>query len=62
MVNHQNDINIFKNETKITFLEERGYIIRNEVEISLRKFMSLFTLNPKSDPNKPIFKIEGALE
>lgn len=39
------DIKVWKNEKKIGFLEDRGYTVKDDVEISLRTWMMLYHLN-----------------
>lgn len=38
------DIKVWKNEKKVEFLEERGYSVKDDIEISLRTWMMLYHL------------------
>ncbi len=44
----EDDIRMWKNEKKVKFLEERGFKIYNDVEISLNQWMMFYRMDSKT--------------
>ena len=45
----EEDIRVWKSEKKVRFLEDRGYKIWQDVEVSLRKWMMFYNLADKNN-------------
>jgi hypothetical protein len=61
LISANNDINIYKSAKKLQFLDEIGYEMFKEPEISLKSYLSLARLNFSGLPEIFISKREGAV-